>query len=80
MKLFTRWGWGLGALAGATAILTMVLLIPPGAQAKAIDVLAKGARAMAKLTTVHMRGQLRAPPADNFSLILSQADLTPIEL
>ena len=35
---------------------------------------------MAKLTTVHMRGQLRAPPADNFSLILSQADLTPIEL
>src|SRR6266481_4077246 len=35
MKLFTR--WGLGALAGAAAILTMVLLVPPGAQAKAVD-------------------------------------------
>jgi outer membrane lipoprotein-sorting protein len=80
MKLFTRWGWGLGALAGAAAILTMVLLVPPGVQAKAADVLAKGARAMAKLTTVHIRGQLRTPPADNFSAIMAEADLTTIEL
>jgi outer membrane lipoprotein-sorting protein len=80
MKLFTRWGWGLGALAGAAAILTMVLLVPPGAQARAVDVLAKGAKALAKLTTVHIRGQLRTPPADNFSALVPEADLTSIEL
>jgi hypothetical protein len=80
MRLFTRWGWGLGALAGAAAILTMALLVPPGAQAKAADVLAKGARAMAKLTTVHIRGQLRTAPADNFGAIMPEADLTTIEL
>ena len=80
MKLITRWGWGLGALAGAAALLTMVLMVPPGAQAKAVDVLAKGAKAIARLTTVHIRGQLRTPPADNFSTIVPEADLSPIEL
>ncbi|HTL59966.1 MAG TPA: zf-HC2 domain-containing protein [Candidatus Limnocylindrales bacterium] len=80
MKLFRRWGWGLGAAAGMAALIIVAMMAPSGVEAKATDVLAKGARAMAKLKTVHIRGQLRTPPADNFSAIIPAADLTNIEL
>ena len=76
-----RWGFGLGAAAAAAAVTVLfVALATPSAQAKAADVLAKGARAIAKLTSVHLRGQLRTLPADNFSYIAAEQDFYTIEL
>jgi len=82
MSLFlkNRWGFGLGAAASAAAIILIIALAAPHAQAKAVEVLAKGAQAVANLTTVHLRGQLRTLPADNFSYIDAARDFYPIEL
>jgi hypothetical protein len=79
--LKNRWGFGLGALAGTAAIVVFIALaLPANVQAKAADVLARGAQAVAKLTTIHLRGQLRTLPADNFSYIGPERDFYPIEL
>ena len=78
--LKNRWGFGLGAAASAAAIFLVIALSAPNAQAKAADVLAKGARAVAKLSTIHLRGQLRTLPADNFSYIDANSAFYPIEL
>jgi hypothetical protein len=78
--LKNRWGFGLGAAASAAAIFLVIALSAPNAQAKAADVLAKGARAVAKLSTIHLRGQLRTLPADNFSYIDADSDFQTIEL
>lgn len=43
-RLFTRWGFGLGAAAGVAAIILIMLLALPGTQATAAEVLARGAR------------------------------------
>lgn len=75
-----RWGFGLGAAAGAAVLLSVVLLITPKAQATAVGVLTKGAQAVAKLTSIHLRGQLRTLPGDNFSYINADCDFCPIEL
>jgi outer membrane lipoprotein-sorting protein len=76
-----RWGFGLGAAASAAAIiLLIVLLTTPNAQAKAIEVMTKGAQAVAKLTSIHLRGQLRTYPADNFSFINADSPFYTIEL
>jgi hypothetical protein len=74
------WGFGLGAAATAAAIILIIALAAPKAQAKAADVMAKGARAVAKLTSIHLRGQLRTLPGDNFSYIDADSDFYPIEL
>ena len=58
----------------------MILLALPRTQATAAEVLAKGAQAVAKLTSIHFRGQLRTFPADNFSYINPDADFCSIEL
>ena len=79
-KLFTRWGFGLGAAAGAAAIVLAVFLISPKTQATAAEVLARGARAIAGLTSIHLRGQLRTLPADNFSFIDAKSDFCAVEL
>jgi hypothetical protein len=75
-----RWGFGLGAVATAGAAILIICLAAPRAQAKAIEVLAKGAQAMANLTSVHLKGQLRTLPADNFSYIDADGEFYPIEL
>ena len=75
-----RWGFGLGATAGAAAILLIVLSITPKAQATAVSILNRGAQAVARLTSIHLRGQLRTLPADNFSYINSDCDFCTIEL
>ena len=79
-QLFTRWGWGLGAAAGATAIVLATLLVSPRAQATAASVMAKGAQATSRLGSVHLRGQLRTRPQDNFSYIDPNCEFYPIEL
>ena len=78
--LKNRWGWGLGALAGAAAMLAIILFTVPKAQAQAVAVMTKGAQAVASLTSVHLRGQLRTDPRDNFSAIQPDQDFVHIEL
>ena len=75
-----RWGFGLGAAASAAAIVLIIALTAPNVQAKAVEVMSKGAQAIAKLTTIHLRGQLRTLPADNFSYIDADSAFYPIEL
>jgi outer membrane lipoprotein-sorting protein len=74
-----RWGFGLGA-AGAAAAILIIVLATPDAHARATEVLAKGARAVARLTSVHFRGQLRTKPQDNFSYIDPESSFYTIEL
>ena len=76
----SRWGFGLGAAASAAAVILIIALAAPRAQARAADVMARGARAVAKLTSIHLRGQLRTLPADNFEYIDAERDFYPIEL
>jgi hypothetical protein len=78
-KLFTRWGFGLSAAAGATAMILIAFLVFPKAQATAAEVMTKGAQAVAKLTSIHLRGQLRTLPADNFSYINADCPFYTIE-
>jgi hypothetical protein len=70
----------LSAAASAAAVVLIIALASPNAQAKAVQVLAKGARAMANLTSVHLRGQLRTLPADNFGYIDAGGEFYSIEL
>jgi hypothetical protein len=79
-KLFTRWGFGLGAAAGTAAIILIAFLVFPKAQATAAEVMTKGAQAVAKLTSIHLRGQMRTRPADNFAYIDPECDFVTIEL
>jgi hypothetical protein len=76
-----RWGFGLGAAASvAAAIAVLAILAPARMQAKAEEVLAKGAQAVARLTSIHLRGQLRAYPQDNFGSINACTPFCTIEL
>jgi outer membrane lipoprotein-sorting protein len=79
--LFRRWGFGLGAVAGAAAIVVGVLLVSsPKAEATAAQVMTRGARAVAQLTSIHLRGQLRTAPQDNFSFVDAALPFQSIEL
>jgi hypothetical protein len=78
-----RWGFGLGTAAGAAAIILIALLTLPKTQATAAEAIAamtKGAQAVAQLTSIHLRGQLRTAPQDNFSYINADCPFYTIEL
>jgi hypothetical protein len=79
-RIFRRWGLGLGAAAGLAVIVLIVILAWPGKVARANDVLAKGAKAVAELSSIHIQCRLRTLPADNFSMIAPDQDFVPIEL
>ena len=79
-KLFTRWGFGLSAAAVAAAIILITFLVFPKAQATAAEVMTKGAQAVAKLTSIHLRCQMRTRPAENFAHIDPECDFVTIEL
>jgi len=79
--LLKRWKIGLGAVAGAAAIILGVLIISsPRAQATAAQIMTNSARAMAKLGSVHFRGKLRTYPQDNFSYVSAECEFHSIEL
>jgi outer membrane lipoprotein-sorting protein len=79
--LLRRWRIGLSAIAGATAIIVAVLVISsPKAQATATQIMTNGAKAMAKLGSVHLRGKLRTLPQDNFSFVSAECQFHSIEL
>ena len=75
-----RWGLGLGATAGVVAVILLALVSTPKIQAAAAEALTKGAEAAARLTTIHIRGQLRTAPRDNFSAINPDLDFVTVEL
>jgi outer membrane lipoprotein-sorting protein len=75
-----RWGLGLGATAGAVAVILIALFSTTKVQAAAAVVMTRGAEAAAKLTTIHIRGQLRTAPNENFSYINPDLDFIPVEL
>jgi hypothetical protein len=77
--LRNRWGFGLGAAAATAAIVLISTLASPKAHATAVQIMTRGAQAVAKLTSIHFRGQLRTLPADNFSYINADQDLYPVE-
>ncbi len=79
-KLFSRWGIGLSFATGAAAVVLVLVLATPGAQAKAAAIMTKGVQAMAKLATIHLRGQMRTAPADNLSMLVPDGPLQGIEL
>lgn len=68
-KLFTRWGFGLGAVAGAAAIILIALVLSPKTSATAAEVMARGAQAVAQLSSIHIVGKVRTLSHDNFSHI-----------
>jgi hypothetical protein len=75
-----RWGLGLGATAAVAIALLGFLLSTPRAQAKAAEVMTRGAKALAKLSSIHLRGQIRAYPQDNFASINPDGQFYSIEL
>ena len=79
-RIFRRWGFGLGAAAGMAVIALIVILTWPGGKANAAEILARGAKAVAELSSIHMQCSLRTLPADNFSLIVPDQDFVSVEL
>jgi hypothetical protein len=75
-----RWGLGLGASAAVAVALLAFLVSTPKAQGKAAEVMSRGARALARLSSVHFRGQIRAYPQDNFASINPDGQFYSIEL
>ena len=75
-----RWPLGLSAAAGAAAVVLFFSVLTPKAQATAADVLARGAKAIANLTTIHFRAQVRTYPADNFATINPNVDFQLVEV
>lgn len=72
--------WRIGTFATATAAVLLVVMLAQKGQASPAQVLARGAKAVANLTTIHLKGQLRTPPADNFANIDVKRDFASIEL
>ncbi len=75
-----RWGFGLGTAMLAAGVVLVSLLGAPKTHAAAIEVMTRGAQAVARLTSIHLRGQLRTLPADNFSYIGADCPFYTIEL
>jgi len=75
-----RWGFGLSSAAIAAVMLVLSLFNIPQTQAAAVEVMTKGAQAVARLTSIHLRGQLRTRPQDNFSHLDASCPFCPIEL
>jgi hypothetical protein len=82
MSLFLKHRWGLSFGAAACLIFLVILGVinTSKVQAAAADVLTKGAVMAQNLSTIHLRGQLRTEPSDNFSYIDSKLDFFPVEL
>jgi outer membrane lipoprotein-sorting protein len=77
-KLFSR--WGIGAAAAVAVLALVVILVTPGGQANAAEVLSRGVKAVASLSSIHITCKLRTLPADNFSLIMPDQDFVPVEV
>jgi hypothetical protein len=75
-----RWGFGLGAAGFAAIVALISIMNTPKIQAQAVEIMTKGALAVGRLTTIHLRGQLRTPPNENFSNINPDSDFVTVEM
>jgi hypothetical protein len=82
---------GIGGALTAAVVLFFILgfwMTQPGAnvqaaenaKVQAAETLAQGAKAVPKVSTIHIQGKLRTRPGDNFSYIDSKLDFVPIEV
>jgi len=78
--LFSGWKFPLSAAACVALLITATLLLTPGSQARAAEVLAKGALAVAKLGSIHLQCRIRAQANDNFVGIAPDQDFTALEV
>lgn len=75
------WRWGLGVGAAAAAVVAAALFLnSPGGQAVAAEVMAKGVRAVERLTSVHLQCRVRTAPAENFAHLDPRQDFVTLEL
>ena len=72
----------LAATVGLLVGLSVWLMQPTGTvtAAEAAEVLAHGAEAVPRVSSVHVVAQMRTPPRDNFSAINSNGDLVRVEV
>jgi hypothetical protein len=75
-----RWGFGLGAAATTAAVILIMALAAPKVQAKAADVLAKGAPGRGQAHQHPPARPTAHAPGDNFSYIDANSAFYPIEL
>lgn len=78
-RFFSGWGFRLSAATCAAAAITLMLVLSPGTQAKAAQTLVKGAQAVAKLSTIHLKCRIRAQSNDNFVGINPNLDFSTLE-
>ncbi|HRY49454.1 MAG TPA: hypothetical protein P5186_15495 [Candidatus Paceibacterota bacterium] len=78
IKTLLRWGLGAGAIAGV-ALVAVVLFSAKG-QALASEVMAKGALAAKRLTSVHLQCRVRTAPGENFAHIDPSMDFVKVDL
>jgi hypothetical protein len=74
---------GIGGVLTAASVLLVfigVLMNQPNARVQAAEVLAQGAQAVPKLSSIYIRGKMRTAAHDNFGYINSHLDFVPIEL
>ena len=75
----SRWKLGLTAAVTVAAAIAVIVLAPSGAHATAAQIMTRGAQAAAKLSSIHIRAQLRTAPSDNFSYINADMDFYTVE-
>lgn len=75
-----RWGFGLGVAASAAVILLIVFLAFPKMQVTAAEVMARGAQVAARITSIHLRGEVRSTPQDNFASVMPNQKFVSIQL
>ncbi len=77
------YGWPRWATVACAAILLLVLIpmLPLGnSNRRGIALLAQSVQAMAQLRSLHITGQIRTLPGDNFELIGTDLQFLPIEM
>jgi hypothetical protein len=81
IKKYLKWAFELGAAVGVVSMVLVILFgVSPKSRATPAEVMAKGAQAVANLSTIHMQCRLRTLPADNFAFIAPEREFVPIEL
>ena len=79
-SLLSGWPFRLSAVACTALVLATALLLNPGTQARAAGVLAKGAQAAARLSSIHLQCRVRTRPDDNFPSIAPDQDFSSVEV
>jgi outer membrane lipoprotein-sorting protein len=79
-RFFSGWGFRLSAAACVASLVAMLLVLSPGTQARAAQVLAEGAQAVANLSSIHLRCRIRAQANENFVSIAPDQDFSPVDV